>query len=81
MNVNKWGPGGWEFLHSITFNYPLDPIDTDKENYRIFFNQLKIYYHVNIVEIHIKYITNIYQLIHFLILEKESSTGYIKYMN
>lgn len=41
MNVNKWGPGGWEFLHSITFNYPLDPIDTDKENYRIFFKSIE----------------------------------------
>ena len=19
--INKWGPGGWDFLHSITFNY------------------------------------------------------------
>ena len=22
MNTSFWGPGGWKFLHSITFNYP-----------------------------------------------------------
>ena len=32
MNVSKWGPGGWVFLHSITFNYPLDPENEDKLN-------------------------------------------------
>jgi len=37
MNVNNWGPGGWVFLHSITFNYPLEPTDNDKKNYRNFF--------------------------------------------
>ena len=25
MNVNKWGPSGWIFLHTITFNYPEKP--------------------------------------------------------
>ena len=41
MNVSKWGPGGWIFLHSITFNYPLEPTDLDKNNYKIYFNSLK----------------------------------------
>ena len=42
MNVNKWGPGGWEFLHSITFNYPLeDEVNsTHQENYRNFFKSI-----------------------------------------
>ena len=38
MNVNEWGPGGWTFLHTITFNYPLDPTNEDKERYRNFLN-------------------------------------------
>ena len=38
MNVNKWGPGGWTFLHSITFNYPLEPSEDDKEKYKSFFS-------------------------------------------
>ena len=37
MNVNKWGPGGWIFLHSMTFNYPNEPTDYDKERYSKFF--------------------------------------------
>lgn len=37
MNVNKWGPSGWIFLHSITFNYPLNPNNQDKINIKNFF--------------------------------------------
>ena len=38
MNVNKWGPGGWDFLHSITFNYPLEPTVEDIDKYKSFFS-------------------------------------------
>jgi len=41
MNVNEWGPGGWTFLHTITFNYPLDPTNEDKERYKNFFESIK----------------------------------------
>ena len=41
MNVSKWGPGGWVFLHSITFNYPLEPTESDKYNYKLYFDSLK----------------------------------------
>lgn len=40
MNVNKWGPGGWTFLHTITFNYPLVPNENDKTKYKSFFNTI-----------------------------------------
>lgn len=41
MNVNEWGPGGWTFLHTLTFNYPLQPTDDDKQRYISFFGSLK----------------------------------------
>lgn len=41
MNVNEWGPGGWTFLHTITFNYPLNPTNDDKERYKKFFDSIK----------------------------------------
>lgn len=41
MNVNEWGPGGWIFLHTTTFNYPLDPTEEDKNRYRTFFESVK----------------------------------------
>ena len=41
MQVNKWGPGGWAFMHTITFNYPLNPTDDDKQHYKNFFQSLK----------------------------------------
>jgi len=37
MQVNHWGPGGWTFLHSMTFNYPLEPVDYDKKRYTDYF--------------------------------------------
>jgi hypothetical protein len=37
MNVKAWGPGAWDFLHTVTFNYPEDPDVTKREGYRAFF--------------------------------------------
>ena len=33
MNVKKWGPSGWIFLHTISFNYPKKAEDKDKTRY------------------------------------------------
>lgn len=41
MDSNIWGPSAWIFLHTVTLNYPDNPTLNDKENYRIFFNELK----------------------------------------
>ena len=40
MNVNKWGPAGWELLHSMAFNYPLEPMDENKKIYSNFFKSI-----------------------------------------
>ena len=40
MRVNKWGHNGWDFLHTITFNYPIKPTIKDKENYKTLFLSL-----------------------------------------
>ena len=60
MNVNKWGPGAWDFLHSMTFNYPLNPTQIDKNNYSNYFNSLSkmlpCKYCKQSYEIYIKYI-------------------------
>ncbi len=42
MNINNispiiWGPSGWNFLHYITFTYPNNPTDEEKETYLNFF--------------------------------------------
>jgi hypothetical protein len=41
MEPNIWGPSAWKFLHSITFQYPENPTDLDKQKYFTFFNSLK----------------------------------------
>ena len=38
---NRWGPALWSSLHTITFEYPINPSDADKRNYQIFFHSLK----------------------------------------
>jgi hypothetical protein len=32
-----WGPPAWEYLHSVSFGYPLKPTQEQKENYKNFF--------------------------------------------
>ena len=32
MNQNIWGPHMWFSLHTITFDYPINPSESDKEN-------------------------------------------------
>ena len=32
--VSVWGPVGWTFLHTVSFNYPLKPTAEDKKHYR-----------------------------------------------
>jgi hypothetical protein len=29
-----WGPAQWHFMHTISFNYPVNPTPDDKKNYR-----------------------------------------------
>ena len=36
MLTNVWGPLLWVTLHTISFNYPVNPSKQDKEHYRNF---------------------------------------------
>ena len=41
MNQNVWGPPMWLFLHTTTFNYPLQPTQEEKDRYKSFFYELQ----------------------------------------
>ena len=41
MNQNIWGSHLWFSLHTITFNYPIEPTTIDKEEYKQFFINLQ----------------------------------------
>ena len=30
MLTSIWGPGMWHYLHTMSFNYPVNPTNTDK---------------------------------------------------
>ena len=41
MLTSIWGPGMWHFLHSMSFNYPVEPTKEDKKNYKDFMLSLR----------------------------------------
>ena len=36
-----WGPGLWHYLHTMSFNYPINPSKEDKKNYKAFITSLQ----------------------------------------
>lgn len=41
MLTTVWGPGIWHYLHTMSFNYPVNPTPQDKQHYRDFVLQLQ----------------------------------------
>jgi|LauGreDrversion4_2_1035121.scaffolds.fasta_scaffold74652_4 hypothetical protein len=41
MLTTVWGPGIWHYLHTMSFNYPVNPTSEDKHHYRNFVLELK----------------------------------------
>lgn len=40
MLTSVWGPALWHFLHTMSFNYPIDPNREEKKKYSDFLKQL-----------------------------------------
>lgn len=40
VKVLPWGPHTWYGVHYVALGYPQEPCDTDKQNYRAFFENL-----------------------------------------
>ena len=41
MMTAVWGPALWHSLHTISFNYPVNPTKDDKQHYMNFIHSLK----------------------------------------
>ena len=41
MLTTVWGPSMWHYLHTMSFNYPINPTIADKKNYRDFIINLQ----------------------------------------
>ena len=39
--TSTWGPPIWHYLHTMSFNYPVNPTEEDKHNYRNFILSLR----------------------------------------
>lgn len=40
MLTTIWGPGMWHYLHTMSFNYPVNPTEHDKKHYMEFVKSL-----------------------------------------
>lgn len=41
MLTTVWGPSQWHFLHTMSFNYPVEPTAADKKNYKDYILSLR----------------------------------------
>lgn len=41
MLTSVWGPSMWHYLHTMSFNYPVNPTESDKKHYRDFILNLE----------------------------------------
>jgi len=41
MLTSVWGPPMWHILHTLSFNYPVNPTKEQKEHYFNFYDNLK----------------------------------------
>ena len=41
MLTTVWGPSMWHYLHTMSFNYPVEPTAEDKKHYRDFMLNLQ----------------------------------------
>ena len=41
MLTTVWGPSLWHSLHTMSFNYPVNPTNKEKKNYKKFILSLK----------------------------------------
>ena len=41
MLTSVWGPSLWHYLHTMSFNYPVNPTDANKKHYKAFITNLK----------------------------------------
>ena len=41
MLTSVWGPSLWHYLHTMSFNYPINPTKEDKKHYKEFIMSLK----------------------------------------
>ena len=39
--TSVWGPAMWHYLHTMSFNYPVNPTPEDKKHYRDFIINLQ----------------------------------------
>ena len=41
MLTTVWGPSMWHYLHTMSFNYPVNPSEEDKKHYKEFIINLQ----------------------------------------
>ena len=60
MLTTVWGPGMWHYLHTMSFNYPVEPSKQDKNIIKISSCNYNMFYLVENAEKILKRILNLY---------------------
>ena len=60
MVTSTWGPSMWHYLHTMSFNYPVEPTQEDKKRYKEFIMNLQYVLPCKYCRINLK--TNLKQL-------------------
>ena len=61
MLTSVWGPSMWHYLHTMSFNYPVNPTEDDKKNYMNFGRLITL--------------DDVHKTIKFLVVENTGITG------
>ena len=41
IKPSVWGPPGWRFMHYVSLGYPEKPSDSEKQQYKVFYESLQ----------------------------------------
>ena len=60
MLTSVWGPSMWHYLHTMSFNYPVNPTKEEKKHYKDFILSLQHVLPCKYCRINLKKISNYY---------------------
>ena len=81
MLTSVWGPSMWHYLHIISFNYPLEPTQQQKNKYKTFINSLQYTLPCKYCRINLKNNFKKYPLSDEIFISRDTFSRYIYNMH
>ena len=77
MLTSIWGPSMWHYLHTMSFNYPINPTKNDKKNYMNFILNLQNVLPCKYCRINLKNNFKLYPLKNCHMVNRDTFSKYI----